>query len=102
MHFGPWLVMLFKIISKFKFLRGTYLDLFGYFDERKIERLLIKNYNEKILELCSKLNLDNYEIATEIASIPDQIRGFGYIKKKNIEIAKNCEDKLMSIFNGQI
>ena len=102
MHFGPWLVILFKIISKFKFLRGTYLDLFGYFDERKTERLLIKNYNKKILELCSKLNLDNYEMATEIASIPDQIRGFGYIKKKNIEIAKNCEDKLMSIFNGQI
>ena len=46
------------------------------------------------------LTIDNYTLAVEIASIPDQIRGFGYIKNKNIEIAKNCEDKLMSAFNG--
>ena len=84
----------------FKFLRGTYFDLFGYFEERKIERLLINNYKQRILEICSKLTIDNYTLAVEIASIPDQIRGFGYIKKKNIKIAESCEDKLMSVFNG--
>ena len=93
-------MILFKFISKFKFLRGTYFDIFGYFDERKIERLLIKNYRKRIKEICSKLTIDNYALAVEIASIPDQIRGFGYIKKKNIEIAKSCEVKLMSSFNG--
>jgi indolepyruvate ferredoxin oxidoreductase len=84
----------------FKFLRGTYFDLFGYFEERKIERLLINNYKDRILEICTKLTIENYALAVEIASTPDQIRGFGYIKEKNIEIAKRCEDKLMSAFNG--
>ena len=100
MTFGSWTMNLFKFISKFKFLRGTYFDLFGYFEERKIERLLINNYKNLIQEICPKLTIDNYSLAVEIASIPDQIRGFGYIKKKNIEIAKNCENKLMSMFNG--
>ena len=50
--------------------------------------------------ISSKLNKNNYDVAVEIASNYDQIRGFGYIKKKNIEIAKSCEDKLMSAFNG--
>ena len=68
--------------------------------ERKIERLLINKYKNLIQEICTKLTRDNYSIAVEIASIPDQIRGFGYIKKKNIEIAKNCENRLMSMFNG--
>ena len=99
-NFGSWIMILFKFISMFKFLRGTYFDLFGYFEERKIERLLINNYKDRILEICSKLTIENYALAVEIASIPDQIRGFGYIKKKNIEIAKNCENKLMSMFNG--
>ena len=100
MTFGSWTMNLFKFISKFKFLRGTYFDLFGYFEERKIERLLINKYKNLIQEICPKLTIDNYSLAVEIASIPDQIRGFGYIKKKNIEIAKNCENKLMSMFNG--
>ena len=99
-NFGSWIMILFKFISMFKFLRGTYFDLFGYFEERKIERLLINNYKDRILEICSKLTIENYALAVEIASTPDQIRGFGYIKEKNIEIAKRCEDKLMTAFNG--
>ena len=54
----------------------------------------------KLVDRLSKLNKNNYDVAVEIASNYDQIRGFGYIKKKNIEIAKSCEDKLMSAFNG--
>lgn len=100
MHFGSWTMILFKFISTLKFLRGTYFDPFAYLDERKIERLLINDYKDRILEICSKLTKDNYTLAVEIASIPDQIRGFGYIKNKNIEIAKSCEDRLMSAFNG--
>ena len=99
-NFGSWIMILFKFISMFKFLRGTYLDPFGYFKERKIERLLINSYKERILEICSKLTIENYALAAEIASTPDQIRGFGYIKEKNIVIAKRCEDKLMTAFNG--
>jgi len=100
MHFGSWIMVLFKFIGIFKFLRGTYFDPFAYLDERKIERLLINDYKDRILEICSKLTKDNYTLAVEIASIPDQIRGFGYIKNRNIEIAKSCEDRLMSAFNG--
>ena len=88
MNFGSWTLNLFKIISKFRFLRGTYFDIFGYFEERKVEKLLINKYKKLIHEICPKLTIDNYSLAVEIASIPDQIRGFGYIKKKNIEIAK--------------
>ena len=55
MNFGSWIMILFKFISMFKFLRGTYFDIFGYFEERKIERLLINNYKQRILEICSKL-----------------------------------------------
>ena len=100
MYFGSWTMILFKFIVIFKFLRGTYFDPFAYLDERKKERLLINDYKDRMLEICSKLTKDNYKLAVEIASIPDQIRGFGYIKNKNIEIAKSCEDRLMSAFNG--
>ncbi|MDC0167932.1 indolepyruvate ferredoxin oxidoreductase family protein [bacterium] len=97
--FGPWLMTLFKIISKFKFLRGTFLDPFSYLLERKKERKLIKDYKDSILEIAKKLNKNNYNIAVDIASTPDQIRGFGHIKEKNIKVAENCLNNLINTFN---
>ena len=99
-EFGPWILNIFKIISFFKFIRNTLFDPFRYLEERKIEYKLINDYRQLITKVCSNLSEKNYDIAVEIASNYNQIKGYGHIKKKNIEIAKSCEDKLMSAFNG--
>src|SRR5689334_6876377 len=41
MSFGPWILKVFGVLAKFKFLRGTVLDPFGYSHERKAERQLV-------------------------------------------------------------
>ena len=97
--FGQWIMIFFKIISKLKFLRGTFLDPFGYLAERKSEKKLIKDYKNCILEIAKKLSKENYNIAVDIASTPDQIRGFGHVKEKNIKIAEDCQSNLISAFN---
>ena len=38
MSFGPWMLRAFAVVAKFKFLRGTVLDPFGYTAERQTER----------------------------------------------------------------
>tara|TARA_Y100000590_G_scaffold271734_1_gene305041 strand:+ start:496 stop:3927 length:3432 start_codon:yes stop_codon:yes gene_type:complete len=96
---GPWLFTLMKILSSFKFLRGTIFDPFGYLKERKQERNLIKDYYNCMNNISLNLNLNNYKIACEIASVPEKIRGFGYVKEKNIIISKNLEKELLNKFN---
>ena len=93
---GPWILHLMKILASLKFLRGTIFDPFGYLKERKNERKLIKNYHDRIIEITSKLKLNNYETAYQIASIPEKIRGFGYIKENNINTAKTLEASLVA------
>ena len=93
---GPWILHLMKILASLKFLRGTIFDPFGYLKERKNERKLIKNYHDRIIEITSKLKLNNYETACQIASIPEKIRGFGYIKENNINTAKTLEASLVA------
>ena len=93
---GPWLLHLMKIIASLKFLRGTIFDPFGHLKERKNERKLIKNYHDRIIEITSKLKLSNYEIACQIASIPEKIRGFGHVKENNINTAKTLEASLVT------
>ncbi|MGL5116110.1 MAG: indolepyruvate ferredoxin oxidoreductase family protein, partial [Beijerinckiaceae bacterium] len=42
--FGPWMLKAFEVLARFKRLRGTKLDVFGYSEERKTERRLIGEY----------------------------------------------------------
>src|SRR5262249_44128076 len=42
--FGPWMMILFRLLGRLKGLRGTALDPFGYTAERRTERKLIADY----------------------------------------------------------
>jgi indolepyruvate ferredoxin oxidoreductase len=84
MEFGSWLFPMFGLLSKLKFLRGTAIDPFGWTAERKMERGLIVKYEETIKEILQILSDDNHALAVEIANLPDQIRGYGYIKEENV------------------
>ena len=46
-----------------------------------------------------KLTSKNYNVAVDIASFPDQIRGFGHVKAKNLRVAEECKNNLMNAFN---
>ena len=78
----------FKLLARMKFLRGTALDLFGRTEERRLERQLIEDYRASISAAVSKLSADNLALVSELASLPEQIRGFGHVKLASIEKAK--------------
>jgi indolepyruvate ferredoxin oxidoreductase len=81
MRFGPWVVPVFKLLAKLKFLRGSWADPFGYTDERKSERRMIEQYETLLRQrIMPKLNAANHALAVEIAALPLTIRGFGHVK----------------------
>jgi indolepyruvate ferredoxin oxidoreductase len=97
-EFGPWMMKAFGVLAKFKGLRGTPLDMFGYTAERKMERALIKEYHSTVGGLLSKLNADNLSQAVAIASIPEDIRGYGHVKERHLKAAKAKEATLLANF----
>ena len=82
-RFGPWMGWVFTLLQHGKILRGTPLDPFGYTAERRLERRLIAQYTRAVAELAAGLTQDNLELAIEIASLPEHIRGFGHIKERH-------------------
>jgi indolepyruvate ferredoxin oxidoreductase len=90
-HFGPWMMTGFKLLAKFKGLRGTQLDLFGYTEERKMERALRDTYLENLGRIARELTAGNHALAVEIAKVPDEIRGFGHVKEAAAAKAKALE-----------
>ncbi len=100
MTFGPWIFPLFALLAKFKFLRGTVFDPFGYSTERKTERALVRDYETMLEEVFSKLDADNHHIAVGLAAIPEKIRGFGHVKMRHLKAAKADEAALLDQFRA--
>jgi len=84
-QFGPRTMTLFRIMARFKWLRGTALDIFGYTHERRQERALIQDYFAMLDEFSRSLTPSRHAIAIELASLPDDIRGFGHIKEASLQ-----------------
>lgn len=84
-EFGGYMLHAFKLLAKFKFLRGTRLDVFGYTAERKLERGLIAQLNGTLDELLEKLNDDRVAHAVEIIELVTRVRGYGHVKEKNYQ-----------------
>ena len=100
MSFGPWLLSAFRVLKKFKVLRGTPLDPFGYTAERRTERRLIAEYHELLRELCERLTPENHAVGVGLASLPEKIRGFGPVKQRSIAVLKAEEAALYEQFRA--
>ena len=101
MSFGPWMLKAFGVLAKFKFLRGTPLDPFGYTAERRTERKLIADYEALLATIAAELTPANHPVAVALAAIPEKIRGFGPVKQRHLAAAKAEEAALRAAIPGR-
>lgn len=95
-EFGTWMRHGFRILAKFKFLRGTVFDIFGYTAERQFERRLIEDYERDIIAIFQRLSVDNLNDAIALAKLPTMIKGFGHVKQANAELAGKERTRLIA------
>src|SRR5262249_20863538 len=86
--FGSWMLPVFRTLAKSRFLRGTPLDIFGYSEDRKLERALIEEYKKDVDTALAHLSTVTHDTAVELLSLPDRIRGYGPVKEKAVADAK--------------
>ena len=94
--YGPAMLSAFRVLSKLKSLRGTPFDIFGATAERRAERALPGEYRLGIEQVIASLNPSNHSQAVEIARIPEQIKGFGHVKERNLAAARVQWQQLMA------
>lgn len=96
MSFGPWMMSAFGLLARLKGLRGTALDIFGYSEERRTERRLIGDYEAVIEEALAKLSPENHALCVALATIPENIRGFGHVKERHLTAALAEQAELLA------
>ena len=94
-EFGPWIFSVLRFLSKLRKLRGTPFDPFGYTQERQMERQLISDYEKLVQHMADIGPALDYDVAVDLARLPEIIRGFGPVKAENVEKARKKRKELL-------
>ncbi|HEY6912476.1 MAG TPA: DUF6537 domain-containing protein, partial [Myxococcales bacterium] len=81
---GPWARPLLVALRAMRKLRGTALDPFRHAEVRKVERALIDEYRGMVQRALQPLSPATYDLAVQLAELPDLIRGYESIKLGNV------------------
>ncbi|AOS98168.1 indolepyruvate ferredoxin oxidoreductase [Microbulbifer aggregans] len=100
MVFGPWLARLMPVLAKGKVLRGTLFDPFGYTAERRAERAWAGEVAGAIERVATSLSLESVEVARELLSLPQQVRGYGHVREQKMSAIRNRWNALRDQFDG--
>ena len=100
--YGQWMMKAFKCLAALKGLRGTWLDVFGYSAERRMERELIVEYEALLDIVIEGLTPSNHATALALASLPEKIRGFGHVKRASVDVSRERKLQLLNAFKHPV
>ena len=92
----------FRSLAALRRLRGTPLDLFGYSEERRMERRLLAEYEGDLDVILRSLGAGKIDAAAALASIPAMIRGYGHVKQASVVKAADERKRLVERFNAPV
>jgi indolepyruvate ferredoxin oxidoreductase len=101
-RFGPWMMPVFHLLARMRWLRGTALDPFGMSAERRRERRLVEDYFALVALFCETLTDERMETALELARLPEKIRGYGHVKEKAMDVADERRAQLMAQYGAPV
>ena len=83
-----------RLLARFKRLRGTAFDLFGYTEERRMERELIGWYEGIVETMLTMLPTQGPAALVDLAKAPMDIRGYGPVKDAAVKTVKAEVERL--------
>ncbi|WP_341772357.1 DUF6537 domain-containing protein, partial [Burkholderia ambifaria] len=86
--YGPWMLTAFRLLARFKGLRGTAFDPFGRTEERRTERALIGEYVALVETILAGLTPERLPLALELAKLPDGIRGYCQLNENHLHVLR--------------
>ena len=95
---ASWFLPALRVLAKLKFVRGTPLNVFGRTAHRRLEQQLCRDYEATIDALLEGLGAGNLDIAVEIASLPEHVRGFEQVRERHIDEVRAKQQELLAAY----
>ncbi|WP_322009370.1 indolepyruvate ferredoxin oxidoreductase family protein [Paraburkholderia sp. J12] len=90
---GLWITPLLRLLSYGKVLRGTPFDPFGRQEDRRLERALIREFEDDVRLVIDRLVPGTLDDAIALLNVPASIRGFGVVKARSHEAARAVRER---------
>ena len=86
LRFGRRSAPVFALLARGKRLRGTPFDPFGRSELRRLERAVAAEYETAVVRLIASIAAGDVSVqrATEIAGLPQQVRGYEDLKARRV------------------
>ncbi|MFI6288950.1 indolepyruvate ferredoxin oxidoreductase family protein [Streptomyces sp. NPDC051018] len=92
---GPLARPVFRTLHAMRGVRGTRIDPFGYARVRRVERSLVDDYRATLLRVLDT-DTPDLRLVTELAELPDTVRGYEDIKLRNVAVYRRRQAELLA------
>ncbi len=94
--YGPSMLKHMRWLASMKKYRGSALDVFGRTAERQEERRLLADYEAGLAAWVAGLDAQRLPKVIALASLPEQIRGYGPVRAKSVADFERRRTELMA------
>lgn len=94
--YGAWMLKAFKLLSKVRRIRNSWIDPFAHTHERKVELAWLQEYEDLLNLLERELSSEKLKLAVELAELPEAVRGYGPVKDRYLSNARKRLKQLLS------
>ncbi len=101
LRLGRWFEPVLWLLAHLRGLRGTPLDPFGWAEVRRLERRLVGWYTGALERGLAELRPENHALVTELAALPDRIRGYEELKLDGARAAMARAEALLVGLGGR-
>ena len=77
---GPWILRAMGVLQRLRWTRGSWLDPFRNTPERRLASELLAQYEADLSLILANASGASVEEAVALATLPEQIRGFGHVR----------------------
>lgn len=81
---GGWIMHVFRIMSKFRFLRGSIVDPFRNSSETRLAREILANYESDLRFAIQHVSSGRTTEIAELLNQPEFIRGYGHVRERHL------------------
>jgi indolepyruvate ferredoxin oxidoreductase len=93
---GPWMLAALGWMARLRGLRGSVLDPFRRSAERQLDRQLLEHYEADVEQVLRTLSAATHPLALKWLSLPEQVRGYGHVKREQAAAADKLREQLRS------
>ncbi|MEC7765137.1 MAG: indolepyruvate ferredoxin oxidoreductase family protein [Pseudomonadota bacterium] len=93
-EFGPWIIPVFRVLARLKWLRGSWADPFARSADRKVERALIADYEADLEFVAALPGTVSQALVRDLLGLPQDVRGYGPVKEAQFETFRKHREKL--------